>query len=58
MLNMLGEREGDRRIIGLSDEMKRQMQTTRHDDLLGAKVPLVGMKQVNLLKTTDLPLSD
>lgn len=59
MLNMLGEKEQDRRFIGLSEEMKRQMQTSRHDDLLAPKVPyVVGMKQVNLLKTTDLPLSD
>lgn len=34
------------------------MQTTRHDDLLAPKAPLVGLNRVNLLKTTDLPLND
>ena len=58
MLNLLGEKEKDKRIIGLSDELKKLMQTTRHDDLLAPKAPYVGMGKVNLLKTTDLPLND
>lgn len=58
MLNILGEKEKDKRIIGLSDELKRLMQTTRYDDLLAPKAPYVGMGKVNLLKTTDLPVSD
>lgn len=58
MLNILGEKESDRRILGLSEELKKLMQTTRHDDLLAPKAPYVGMGKVNLLKTTDLPVSD
>jgi hypothetical protein len=58
MLNILGEKEKDKRIIGLSDELKKLMQTTRHDDLLATKAPYVGMGKVNLLKTTDLPMTD
>jgi hypothetical protein len=58
MLNILGEKEKDKRIIGLSDELKKLMQTSRHDDLLASKAPYVGMGKVNLLKTTDLPMSD
>jgi hypothetical protein len=34
------------------------VQQTRFDDLLAPKAPLVGMGQVNLLKTTDLPQID
>lgn len=42
----------------MSDELKRLIQTTAHDDLLAPKAPYVGIGKVNLLKTTDLPLSD
>lgn len=58
LLNILGERESDKRIIGLSDELKKLMQSARHDDLLAPKAPYVGIGRVNLLKTTDLPVSD
>jgi hypothetical protein len=58
LLNILGEKESDKRIIGLSDELKKLMQSARHDDLLAPKAPYVGMGKVNLLKTTDLPVSD
>ena len=58
MLNMIGETEKDKRIIGLSDNLKKMVQQSRFDDLLAPKAPYVGMGQVNLLKTTDLPLSD
>ena len=58
LLNILGEKEQDKRIIGLSDELKTLMQKARHDDLLAPKAPYVGIGRVNLLKTTDLPVSD
>jgi hypothetical protein len=58
MLNLLGEKEKDIRILGLADSIKQTMQTTRHDDLLAPKVPYVGFGKVNLLKTTDLPQTD
>lgn len=58
MLNMIGESERDKRIIGLSDNLKKMVQQQRFDDLLAPKAPYVGMGQVNLLKTTDLPLND
>lgn len=58
MLNLLGEKEKDRRILGLADSIKQTMQTTRYDDLLAPKAPYIGFNQVNLLKTTDLPQSD
>ena len=34
------------------------VQETNFDDLMAPKVPYVGMGQINLLKTTDLPLQD
>ena len=58
MLNMIGETEKDKRIIGLSEQVKKMVQTSKFDDLLAPKAPYVGMGQVNLLKTTDLPLTD
>ena len=58
MLNMIGETEKDSKIIGLSDNLKKMVQQQRFDDLLAPKVPFVGMGQINLLKTTDLPLTD
>jgi hypothetical protein len=58
MLNLLGEKERDPRVIGLAESIKQTMQTNRYDDLLAPKVPYVGFQKVNLLKTTDLPQSD
>jgi len=58
MLNLLGEKERDPRVIGLANSIKETMQTNRYDDLLAPKVPYVGFQKVNLLKTTDLPQSD
>jgi len=43
MLNMLGESEKDKRIIGLSDNLKKMVQHASFDDLLAPKVPYVGM---------------
>ena len=53
MLNMIGETEKDKKIIGLSENLKKMVQQTKFDDLLAPKVPMVSMKQINLLKTTD-----
>jgi hypothetical protein len=58
MLNLLGEKERDPRVIGLAESIKQTMQTNRYDDLLAPKAPYVGFSKVNLLKTTDLPQSD
>lgn len=58
MLNMIGESEKDKRIIGLSDNLKKMVQQQRFDDLLAPVAPHVGMGAINLLKTTDLPLTD
>lgn len=58
MLNLIGENEKDKRIIGLSSNLKKMIQQQRFDDLLAPKAPYVGMGMINLLKTTDLPISD
>ena len=58
MLNLLGEKEGDRRVLGLAESVKQTMTSTRYDDLLAPKVPFVGFHKVNLLKTADLPQLD
>eukprot|EP00347_Sterkiella_histriomuscorum_P000155 403376962 len=58
MLNLIGETERDKRIIGLSEDLKKMIQQQRFDDLLAPKAPYVGMGMVNLLKTTDLPIHD
>ena len=58
MLNIVGERDHDKRIIGLTEEMKKMMNTVSFDDLLAPKAPYVAQGKVNLLKTTDLPTSD
>ncbi|CDW71325.1 UNKNOWN [Stylonychia lemnae] len=58
MLNMIGETERDRRIVGLSDKLKKMIQNQKFDDLLAPKAPFVGAGMINLLRTTDLPLSD
>ena len=58
MLNLLGEKEGDKRVLGLAESVKQTMTSTRYDDLLAPKAPYVGFHNVNLLKTTDLPQSD
>ena len=58
MLNLIGEQDRDKRIIGLSDNLKKMVQQHNFDDLMAPKVPYVGLNKVNLLKTTDLPLTD
>lgn len=58
MLNIIGENEKDRRILGLSSELKTLMQQRHFDDLLAPKVPYVSQNQVNLMKVTDLPIQD
>jgi len=58
MLNLLGEKEGDKRVLGLAESVKQTMTSTRYDDVLAPKAPYVGFHNLNLLKTTDLPQSD
>ncbi len=43
MLNMIGESEKDKRIIGLKENLKEMMQTQKFDDILAPKAPYVGM---------------
>ena len=58
MLNMIGENDQDKKIIGLSENLKKMIQQQNFDDLLAPKVPYVGIGKVNLLKTQDLSLED
>ena len=58
MLNMMGQKEQDTRLIDLSRQVKEMMTTQQLDNLAGPKVPRLQGGVMNLLKVIDLPVED
>ena len=58
MLNMMGQKEKDTRLIELSKQVKEMMTTQQLDNLAGPKVPRLEGGVMNLLKVIDLPVED
>ena len=58
LLNLLGQKQGDERMIGLSNDLRDMIQSRKFDNLFEGNVPFAGMKQINLLKTVDLSVQD
>lgn len=51
---MIGERNGDTRIIGISNELRDMIQSRKFNNLFENNVPYAGFEKVNLLRTIDL----
>ena len=56
LLNMLGSKNNDERMIGLSQELRDMIQSRRFSNLFKDNVPYAGFEKVNLLKTVDLSI--
>lgn len=55
---MIGSQKGDERIIGLSEELKQQVQSRRFDNLFNDNVPYAGFEKINLLRVSDMSTKD
>ena len=53
---MVGTKNKDERIIGLSDDLRELIQSRKFDNLFDKNVPFAGYEKVNLLKVHDLTL--
>ena len=51
---MIGEKQGDTRMIGISNELRDMIQSRKFNNLFENNVPYAGFEKVNLLKTIDL----
>jgi hypothetical protein len=51
---MIGAQKNDERIIGLSEDLKQQVQSKRFDNLLSENVPYAGFEKINLLRVSDM----
>ena len=58
LLNHVALDKGDRKVMGLSNEIKDMMQTRKFDNLMGLKVPHLKHGVMNLLKVVDLSKED
>lgn len=58
MLNSIGVRERDERMVNLSSQVKEMLQTRSFDNIVGQKVPHLKNGVLNLLKVVDLPMED
>ena len=58
ILNMVGNQNKDERIIGLSKEIRDQVQSRKFDDMFQGNVPYPGDQKVNLMKTIDMKEKD
>ena len=58
LLNLLGQKNQDERMIGLSKDLRDMIQSRRFDNLFEGNVPFAGMEKINLLKTHDLSVQD
>lgn len=58
MLNNIGRKERDERLIELSHDVKEMLQTRNFENIVGPKVPHLKSGVLNLLKVVDLPNED
>ena len=58
MLKMVGETSRDPKMLELSHDIKKMMQTRSYDDLMGPKTAYPTNKDINLLRVIDLPDED
>ena len=55
MLNVLGQQSGDEKIVGMTKEIRTMLQRQTFSSLTEGNVPFPGLKEINLLKTQDMP---
>eukprot|EP00351_Strombidinopsis_sp_SopsisLIS2011_P004440 CAMPEP_0116872944 /NCGR_PEP_ID=MMETSP0463-20121206/3891_1 /TAXON_ID=181622 /ORGANISM="Strombidinopsis sp, Strain SopsisLIS2011" /LENGTH=56 /DNA_ID=CAMNT_0004514065 /DNA_START=213 /DNA_END=383 /DNA_ORIENTATION=- len=55
MLKMIGETSRDPKMLELSHDIKKMMQTRSYDDLMGPKAAYPTNMDINLLRVIDLP---
>lgn len=58
MINMIGIKNRDERMIGISNELRDLIQSKKFNNLFESNVPFPGLDKINLLRTTDISLSD
>lgn len=58
MLNSVGRRERDERLIQLSADVKEMIQTRSYESIIGGKAPHFKQGVLNLLKVADLDRDD
>ena len=58
LLHLLGQKNQDDRMIGLSNDLRDMIQSRKFDNLFEGNVPFAGLSKVNLLKTVDLSVQD
>ena len=58
LLGMIGEKKGDTRMIGISEELRDMIQSRKFNNLFENNVPYAGFEKVNLLRTMDLAPSE
>ena len=51
---MIGTSKGDERIIGISEDLKQQVQSKRFEELFNDNVPYAGFEKINLLRVQDM----
>lgn len=55
MLNVLGKNSGDEKVIGMTKEVRDMLQRQTFSSISEGNVPFPGLKEINLLKTHDMP---
>jgi hypothetical protein len=58
MINMIGIKNRDERIIGISNELRDLIQSKKFNNLFESNVPFPGLDKINLLRTTDISMAD
>lgn len=58
MINMIGVKNRDERMIGISNELRDLIQSKKFNNLFENNVPFPGLNKINLLRTTDISISD
>ena len=55
---MIGIKNRDERIIGISNELRDLIQSKKFNNLFESNVPFPGLDKINLLRTTDISMAD
>ena len=55
---MIGIKNRDERIIGISNELRDLIQSRKFNNLFESNVPFPGLDKINLLRTTDISIAD
>ena len=58
MIYMIGIKNRDERMIGISNELRDLIQSKKFNNLFESNVPFPGLDKINLLRTTDISISD